>query len=261
MTVRPSAVAGLFYPADPVVLREDVVRLLATASVGGEPSPKGLIAPHAGYEYSGPVAASAYARLKPVREVVTRVVLLGPSHRVPFVGLAASSASEFATPLGNVPVDAAGVEAASGLAQVQYLDEAHAAEHSLEVQLPFLQVALDKFQIVPIVVGDATGAQVAEVIDLLWGGPETLIVVSSDLSHYHDHATAARIDQTTADLIQSFRVDELSSRRACGYLPIRGLLEGVRSHGLSLKTVDLRDSSQTAGDASRVVGYGAFVAC
>lgn len=261
MTVRPAAVAGLFYPADPAVLRDTVERLLDRASTTAQPPPKALIAPHAGYEYSGPIAASAYARLKPASDRVARVVLLGPAHRVPVAGLAATMATEWATPLGNVPVDVASVEKVSDLPQVQSLDAAHAAEHCLEVQLPFLQVVLKEFQIVPLVVGDATGAQVSEVIELLWGGRETLIVVSSDLSHYHDHATAKRIDRTTADLIESLRIDELSGRRACGFLPICGLLEEVRRHGLCVQTVDLRDSSQTAGDPSRVVGYGAFVAC
>jgi AmmeMemoRadiSam system protein B len=250
----------MFYPADPAVLRADVERLLADSGDDG-PAPKGLIVPHAGYVYSGPVAATAYARLKPVRDVVTRVVLLGPAHRVPFTGLAASSMTAFSTPLGHVPLDAAGVQAATRLAQVQCLDEAHAAEHSLEVQLPFLQVALQEFQIVPLVVGDAPAGDVAEVIDLLWGGPETLIVVSSDLSHYHDHATASRIDRTTAELIEALRVNDLSGSRACGFLAISGLLEGARRHGLRVRALDLRDSSQTAGDPSRVVGYGAFVAC
>lgn len=260
MTVRPPAVAGLFYPADPADLRDTVERLLADSRNEG-PVPKGLIAPHAGYVYSGPIAATAYARLEPVRDVVTRVVLLGPAHRVPFSGLAASSMTAFSTPLGIVPIDAASVQAVASLDQVQSLDEAHATEHSLEVQLPFLQVALDQFEIVPLVVGDAKPSDVSEVIDLLWGGPETLIVVSSDLSHYHDHATASRIDRTTAELIESLRIDKLSGRRACGFLAISGLLEGARRHGLRVTALDLRDSSQTAGDPSRVVGYGAFVTC
>ena len=256
MTVRPSAVAGLFYPADPLVLRDDVERLLGTDFPGAVTSdtgtvPKALIAPHAGYKYSGPVAASAYALLQPVRDVVTRVILLGPAHRVRFAGLAASSATDFATPLGNVPLDVSGVEAITALPQVHCLDEAHAAEHSLEVHLPFLQVALKEFRINPIVVGDASAAEVAEVIDLLWGGPETLIVVSTDLSHFNDHITAQQIDRTTVELIESLRVDELTGQRACGFLPICGLLEGVRRHGLSIKAIDLRDSSQTAGDPSR----------
>ena len=256
-SVRPAAVAGSFYPSDPTALRESVGRLLEDANGNGEP--KALIAPHAGYAYSGPVAASAYATLIPVRDRLSRVVLFGPAHRVPVKGIAASSAGSFRTPLGDVPVDVESVESAVRLAQVAYSDVAHRSEHCLEVQLPFLQLVLPQFRIVPFVVGDVSQGHVAEVMDVLWSGPETLVVVSSDLSHFHDHATASRIDRETADLIEAGRGGELSGRRACGVEAIRGLLECATARGLSVKTLDLKDSSQTAGDPSRVVGYGAFL--
>jgi AmmeMemoRadiSam system protein B/AmmeMemoRadiSam system protein A len=255
---RPPAVAGLFYPADPAELRRQIERYLSEAD-GNGPVPKAVIAPHAGYVYSGPVAASAYARLRRAQGVIQRVVLVGPAHRVPLEGLATTSAPAFETPLGTIPIDQGAVEAALALPQVQVLDSAHASEHSLEVHLPFLQVVLGEFRLVPFVVGEATPHQVAEVLDLLWGGPETLIVVSSDLSHFHDAATARRIDRETARAIESLQEDQLSGRRACGYLPVGGLLEHARTRGLCVKAIDLRNSGDTAGDPARVVGYGAFV--
>lgn len=255
---RPPAVAGLFYPAEPADLRRQIERYLSEAD-GRGPVPKAVIAPHAGYAYSGPVAASAYARLRPARGVIERVVIVGPAHRVPFEGLATTSAPAFETPLGAIPIDHGAVEAALALPQVQVLDEAHANEHSLEVHLPFLQVVLGDFRLVPFVVGEATPHQVAEVLELLWGGPETLVVVSSDLSHFHDAATSRQIDGETAQAIESLREDQLSGRRACGYLPVGGLLENARRRGLRVKAIDLRNSGDTAGDPARVVGYGAFV--
>jgi AmmeMemoRadiSam system protein B len=186
------------------------------------------------------------------------VVLLGPAHRVPFQGLAASGAEAFETPLGLVPLDAGGVAAALALPAVQVLDFAHAAEHSLEVHLPFLQVVLDGFQLVPLLVGDSSPEEVGEVLRGLWGGQETLIVVSSDLSHYHEYAEARRIDAETAARIEHGELEGLTAQRACGFLPVGGLLNIARRDHLSIKTVDLRNSGDTAGDQSRVVGYGAF---
>jgi hypothetical protein len=255
--VRNPAVAGLFYPDDPVALRRTVSDLLARAPNPGPP-PKALIAPHAGYVFSGPIAASAYARVVPLRGTVKRVVLLGPSHRVPFRGLALSRADAFLSPLGAVPVDVDAIDLLTNLPQVQLLEAAHAQEHSLEVHLPFLQVALGDFKVVPLVVGEASPDAVAEVLDRLWGGRETLIVVSSDLSHYHDYATARRMDGETSRLIESLSRVEIDGEHACGCRPVNGLLRAARSHGLTASVLDLRNSGDTAGPRDRVVGYGAY---
>jgi hypothetical protein len=255
--VRRPAVAGMFYPEDPRELRETVESLLVDAPAGG-PAPKALIAPHAGYVYSGPTAAIAYARLAAARDTIRRVVLLGPSHRVAFQGIAACRADLFETPLGRVPVDTAALDQITDLPQVQVLDTAHLREHSLEVQLPFLQVLLQDFALVPLVVGDASPDQVAQVLDRLWGGPETLIVVSSDLSHYHDYVTAQRLDRETSGLIEGLSRVELHGEQACGCRPINGLLRAARSHGLAASLLDLRNSGDTAGPRDRVVGYGAY---
>lgn len=256
-SVRAPAVAGLFYPDDARVLDAEVRGYLAAADAAG-PAPKAIIAPHAGYVYSGSVAASAHARLAAGRGVVSRVVLLGPAHRVPFTGLAASGARAFETPLGLVPVDIEAVKRVLALPQVAVLDDAHRMEHSLEVHLPFLQRVLDDFSVVPLVVGDATATEVAEVIEHLWGGAETVIVISSDLSHYHDYDTARRLDAATACAIEALRPDDISPGQACGRLAIQGLLRVARAHGLHAKTIDLRNSGDTAGRRDEVVGYGAW---
>lgn len=224
-----------------------------------EKVPKAIIVPHAGYIYSGPIATTAYARLQNSHDSITRVVLLGPSHRVGFQGLAVCSADTFATPLGNIPVDTESVQSIAQLPYVQYIDQAHLMEHSLEVHLPFLQEVLDSFSLVPIVVGDATAEQVSEILELLWGGPETLIVISSDLSHYHDYATARQMDKATSEHIEALQYEQLDYESACGRVPICGLLALARKKSLHVKTIDLRNSGDTAGDKSRVVGYGAYV--
>jgi AmmeMemoRadiSam system protein B len=257
-SVRAPAVAGLFYPADRRQLHAMLQGLIGAAKAAGLP-PKALIVPHAGYVYSGPVAASAYALLKPSRRGIRRVVLLGPSHRLAFRGLALSGAQSFSTPLGEIPLDLEARAALASLPFVQVLDQAHALEHSLEVHLPFLQEVLEDFKLAPIVVGDAIPAQVAEAIDLLWGGDETLIVVSSDLSHYHDYATARRMDRATSDAIESLRAEDIGFDDACGRLPVAGLLLAARRRGLKARTVDLRNSGDTAGSKDSVVGYGAYV--
>lgn len=225
------------------------------------PAPKAVIAPHAGYVYSGPVAASAYARFAAGRESIKRVVLIGPSHRVPFDGLAATNMVTWTTPLGGIPVDAAAIEQIRPLRQVSVLEEAHTYEHSLEVHLPFLQVVLTDFKIVPLVVGDASDEEVGEVIETLWDGDETRFVISSDLSHYHDYATARKLDAATARAIESLKPQDIGERDACGRMPIRGLLEAARRHGLRAQTVDLRNSGDTAGPRNQVVGYGAWIFC
>jgi hypothetical protein len=255
--VRPPAAAGLFYPANPVVLRKTIARLLQKAKQAG-PIPKALIGPHAGYPYSGAVAASGYALLEPIRHRIGRVVLLGPSHRVPFRGLAVSHADAFATPLGVVRVDRAVNETLLAWPQVQILDEAHRQEHSLEVHLPMLQMSLDNFSLVPIVVGLASTKEVAEVIGSLWDD-ESLLVVSSDLSHYHDWHTARAIDGQTSRFIERRQWQPLNGERACGFRGIRGLLKFAEEQNLQVKTIDLRNSGDTQGGKDRVVGYGCYV--
>jgi AmmeMemoRadiSam system protein B/AmmeMemoRadiSam system protein A len=256
--IRPTAVAGQFYPGDPGVLADTVRAMLAGVAENG-PVPKAMIAPHAGYVYSGPVAATAYARIRAARDVVTRIVLIGPAHRVPVRGLAVTTAEAFATPLGAVPVDREAVARVLALPQVTALDAAHAPEHSLEVHLPFLQEVLSRFSIVPLVAGDATAAEVAEVLEILWGGPETLIVISSDLSHYYDYETAQRMDAATTQAIEALRPEDIGPEQACGRVPIAGLLTVARHRGLACATVDLRNSGDTAGPRDQVVGYGAYL--
>jgi hypothetical protein len=256
--VRNPAVAGLFYPDDPRELHALVSGYLAAVPASGG-VPKAIIAPHAGYIYSGPIAASAYARIQPARGRITRVVLLGPAHRVGFHGLALSSADCFQTPLGRITVDQEAVKKISRLPQVQVMDAAHAQEHSLEVHLPFLQEVLGEFSLVPLVVGDAAPGEVAEVLEALWGGPETLIVISSDLSHYHDYKTAQRLDRATSQAIEQLRLEDIQYDHACGRNPVSGLLHVARKRGLKAKTIDLRNSGDTAGTPDRVVGYGAYI--
>ena len=257
--VRPAAVAGMFYPEAPGQLSAQVRALLEQAdpALPSAPRPKALIVPHAGYVYSGPIAAAAYARLETLGGI-RRVVLLGPAHRVTLRGLAAPSVDAFATPLGEIEVDRAAVSRALDLTQVSESDRAHALEHSLEVQLPFLQLLLGSFRVVPIAVGDATAAEVAEVMELLWGGPETLIVISSDLSHYHTYGEARAIDETSAQTVLALS-PTLGYEQACGALPINGLLTVARRRGLRPELLDLRNSGDTAGDKFRVVGYASFV--
>ena len=258
-TVRQPAVAGMFYPAAAGELARDVGALLAGAesAARGKPVPKAIIAPHAGYVYSGAIAATAYARLAPARSMVTRVVLLGPVHRVPVRGLALPGATVLATPLGNIPVDAEAIAALSRLPQVTVSPAAHALEHSLEVHLPFLQTVLAKFSVVPLAVGDATADEIAQVLDALWGGTDTLIVVSSDLSHYLGYGEAQATDRATAQAILDLRTD-ISHEQACGGTPINGLVLAARRRSLTPQLLDLRNSGDTAGDRKRVVGYGAF---
>ncbi|MEX0729002.1 MAG: AmmeMemoRadiSam system protein B [Planctomycetaceae bacterium] len=255
--VRPAAVAGRFYPRNAGELRNTIAAVLPVLG-NVEHCPKAIIVPHAGYRYSGAVAGAGYAQLLPFRRIISRVVLMGPSHRVGFDGLAVSSAEAFDTPLGSIPVDRPSVERILPLPQVLELDEAHANEHSLEVHLPFLQMVLDDFVLVPVVVGSAAPEEVAEVIETLWGSDETLFVISSDLSHFHDWTAAKRIDRSTADLICERHFEELTPQRACGYLPISGMLLVARKRNLPVNLLDLCNSGDTAGGHDRVVGYGSF---
>lgn len=258
---RSPAVAGMFYPDDPRILAGEVETLLAQArAVLPAPTfgqPKALIAPHAGYVYSGPVAASAYAYLAPYAQVIERVILMGPCHRVAVRGLAVPHAEAFSTPLGAVPLDQDAIAKALELPYVIHHNGAHAEEHSLEVHLPFLQTTLENFTLVPFAVGYASAEEVAEVLELLWGGPETLIVVSSDLSHYHPYAAAQRLDGHTVDEILHLHLLH-DHEQACGATPINGLIEVAKRRGLVAHLLDLRNSGDTAGDKSHVVGYASF---
>jgi len=220
--------------------------------------PRALIVPHAGLVYSGPVAASAYVLLRPLADSIERVVLLGPSHRVFVEGLATSSAQFFVTPLGRIPLDREAIDRALALPQTCVLDEAHAYEHSLEVQLPFLQTVLGEFALVPFVVGDASTRDVHEVLALFFEDPGTMIVISSDLSHFHDYASARRLDAETTRAIESLQPERLDSESACGRVPVRGMLALAKQHGLSARTLDVRSSGDTAGPRDEVVGYGAW---
>jgi AmmeMemoRadiSam system protein B len=258
--VRPPAVAGLFYPKDADGLRRTLRALLATpgAPAATARPPKAIVVPHAGYAYSGPVAAAAYRRLGAIADTIRHVVLMGPSHRVRMRGLAMPSCDYFATPCGEVPVDEAGRRHLRELGLAGVSDAPHAIEHSLEVQLPFLQVVLQQFDVLPIAIGQVPGGLVARALEAVWGGADTLIVVSSDLSHYHTHSEAIELDGLTTRSILARRSD-LSDEQACGAEGINGLLEVARAKGLKVELVDQRTSADTAGDASRVVGYGSYV--
>ena len=254
--VRPAAVAGLFYPEKSADLRSAVEAHLRGPRAPAR-TPKALIVPHAGYIYSGPVAGKAYASVKPRGRSLRRVVLLGPSHRTWFRGLAIPSVEAFETPLGPVPLDRDALAELRKLPGVVVSDEPHALEHSLEVQLPFIQLLAPAAKIVPIVAGQATPAEVDAVLDVLWGGDETLIVASSDLSHYNSYATAQTCDAATVQAILDCRED-LKGHQACGCVVINGLARAIRKRGLGPELLDLRNSGDTAGDKQRVVGYGAF---
>jgi AmmeMemoRadiSam system protein B len=257
MKVRRPAVAGVFYPAAPTDLRSAVEAFLG-GEAGSGAAPKAIVAPHAGYMYSGPIAGSAYARVVQSRGRITRVVLLGPAHRTPHAGIAASGADGFATPLGQLAVDTEAREALVDAGLVAIRDDAHAEEHSLEVQLPFVQVALGDVTVLPLAVGQVAPDRVAEVLDRVWGGEATLVVVSTDLSHYHDHATATELDRRTAEAVVARRPDLLGRGDACGVIPLQALLVAANARGLGVELLDLRTSADTAGGPDRVVGYGAF---
>lgn len=256
-SVRPAAIAGMFYPGDPGALAKSVDTMLAAVTPAPAAVPKAIIAPHAGYIYSGPIAASIYALIAPARSRIKRVVLLGPTHRVAIHGMALPGADAFATPLGTVAIDMQHVKALMALPFVAASAEAHRLEHSLEVQLPFLQKVIDEFTLTPLAVGRASAQQVAQVIDMLWGGDETLIVVSSDLSHYLPYAEAQTTDRATAQAIVELRTD-IAHHQACGATPVVGLNLLAQRRCLRPQLIDLRNSGDTAGDKARVVGYGSF---
>lgn len=255
-SIRAPAVAGLFYPGDAHALRAQLTHMLERNPAAGLP-PKALIAPHAGYVYSGPIAARAYNRVTPHAGTIRRVVLLGPAHRVALRGLALPTSDAFRTPLGDIPLDRDARAFLRDLPQVTDSDSAHQLEHSLEVHLPFLQILLRDFTLVPLVVGWAQPTEVAEVLNKLWGGDETLVVVSSDLSHYHPYETAQRLDADTAQRIETRQLP-IPDEQACGAYPINGLLSVAQARHLRVERLDLRNSGDTAGDRRRVVGYGAW---
>lgn len=255
--VRPPAVAGKFYPGDANRLKRSVANFIKQAKDLEEDKPKAIIAPHAGYIYSGPIAGTAYASLAPWGSEISRVILLGPSHWVMVGGLATSGVDAFATPLGKIPLDKKGREQITSLPQVVILDRAHEQEHGLEVHLPFLQHIISEFSVIPLVVGQASSQEVAEVLEKLWDGPSTIIVISSDLSHYQDYLAASRLDRSTSANIEAF--EPLREGQACGGKAINGLLHVAKRRGMRVRTVDLRNSGDTAGPRDRVVGYGAWL--
>jgi MEMO1 family protein len=259
MVVRPSAVAGQFYPGDADHLRKQVSDLLANIATPIKNIPKALIVPHAGYVYSGATAAAAFATLRDGAQTITRVVLIGPAHFVHVRGIAAPTVDAFETPLGRVPVDASALAAIAGLPSVIQDDAAHAPEHALEVELPFLQTLLASFRVVPLLVGDVTPKEIAQVLLPLWDGPGTLIVVSSDLSHYHDYKTARRLDAATAAAIEHGDWASLGPHQACGSQAVAGLLLETGRRGLKIRRLSLRNSGDTAGSRDQVVGYGAWM--
>ncbi len=258
-SIRSAAVAGMFYPGDARSLAAELDELLGGVEHAGPRLgfPKALIVPHAGYIYSGAVAAHAYEEIAPARGIVQRVVLLGPVHRVPVRGLAIPSDEAFATPLGTVPIDRAALEQVRNLQQVVTSDRAHLQEHALEVQLPFLQRQLGKFSLVPFAVGDASVREVGQVIERLWGGPETLIVISTDLSHYRSYAEARAIDDATLGRIGTFATD-VHHEEACGATPLNGFLALAKARNMSIRLLAACNSGDTAGGKGQVVGYSAF---
>jgi MEMO1 family protein len=258
-TIRQPAVAGTFYPGNKQVLAADIETLLDKAALASDhSSPKAIVVPHAGYIYSGKTAAIAFACLAAGQKTITRVILLGPVHRVPVRGLALPGVDAFSTPLGEVELDQEAIASLAGMKQVVVSPNVHALEHSLEVQLPFLQSVLDDFKLVPLAVGDVSPDEVAEVLDVLWGGAETVIVVSSDLSHYLPYDLAQTVDQESVQDILSMKAT-LTHQQACGGTPVNGLILAARKHQLHPKLLDLCNSGDTAGDKQRVVGYAAFM--
>jgi len=261
-TVRQTAVAGMFYPGKEHELQDTVTDYLEAVkqqNSSDAKKPLAIIAPHAGYIYSAAIAASVYVRLLPFCDEIKRVILLGPSHRVPFRGIVASSAAYFSSPLGDIPVDQPALQQLIESGHIRIFDEAHALEHSLEVQLPFLQTVLGEFKLVPLVVGDTEPDKVSTILELLWEENSTLIVVSSDLSHYLDYTTAQKRDNATSRNIEQLNSQLIQYEDACGRNPVNGLIDFAKNNQLSANTIDLRNSGDTAGNKDKVVGYGAYV--
>ncbi|MCK5647407.1 MAG: AmmeMemoRadiSam system protein B [Gammaproteobacteria bacterium] len=260
LNIRPPAVAGSFYPGNIKQLDSSVQTYLDDVKITAiQTKPRALIVPHAGYIYSGPIAASAYAQLIPFAGQITTVVLLGPSHRIPLLGIASSSADYFQTPLGEIPLDRKIIDKLEQLPFVQSYDDAHRQEHSLEVQLPFLQKILPEFTLVPLVIGQTDDQQVSELIETLWQEQDTLFLISSDLSHYLDYHQAQLSDQAASEAIAELIPQNIHYEQACGRSGIAGMLLSAKKHHLNVQMLDLRNSGDTAGTKDRVVGYGSWV--
>lgn len=255
--IRPPAVAGLFYPDQPTQLRDMVSDYLAQAPIAAVASPKALIVPHAGYIYSGGIAGAAYSQVAQRRSQIRRVVLIGPSHRVHLQGMAVPKAEAFQTPLGVVPIDRELKALALAQSQVVEGDEPHAREHCLEVQLPFLQAVLDEFSLLPVALGMVAAPAVASLLNAVWGGEETLVLVTSDLSHYLTYDAARQLDSQTIEAILRYDT-RLTGEQACGCIGINGLSHLARQRNLNIAEIARCNSGDTAGDRYRVVGYGAF---
>lgn len=263
--IRPPAVAGTFYPADANLLRSEIDGLLDAAlhsdAVSRPATPKAIIVPHAGLMFSGSLAALGFATVRALKNTVKRIVIIGPAHRMAFQGIALARADQFATPLGSMRCDLPALQSALSLPHVQMLDEAHTLEHGLEIELPFIQRLFGEgadIGIVPLLVSRCSPRQVHEVIEKLWGGPETLIVISSDLSHFRDYDTAQRMDNRTRAMIENFDAENIDTSDACGALPVAGMLMAARNRAMTIKTLGMRNSGDVTGDKSRVVGYGAW---
>jgi MEMO1 family protein len=257
--IRPSAVSGMFYPGDPDTLEDQISGFIHEKPNKTTGLPKAIIVPHAGTVYSGSIAAAAYRTLLQYRHLIRKVILLGPAHRVYVHGLALPTVDQFQTPLGEINLDTKTIQnLVSDFPQISFSDQAHAEEHSLEVQLPFLQEVLASFRLIPFVVGEARQQEVADVIEHLWGGDECLIVISTDLSHFHSYDKAVRLDTIAARQIESFQGEQLGDHSACGRIPLRGLLHLAQQKGMSIKRFDLRNSGDTSGRKDQVVGYGAW---
>lgn len=257
--IRPPAVSGMFYPDDPLALASQVTGFLQEKTYTSPLAPKAIIVPHAGTVYSGSIAASAYRSLAHHRQLIKKVILLGPAHRVYLKGLGLPTVGQFQSPLGTIDLDTETMQAlVDTFPQVIFSDQAHAEEHSLEVQLPFLQELFPHFQLIPIVVGDASQEEVADVVHHLWGGDATLIIVSTDLSHFHTYDEAVDLDTVTAQHIEALKGEKLGDHAACGRIPLRGLLQVAREKGVNIQRFDLRNSGDTAGSKDQVVGYGAW---
>ncbi len=258
MNVRPAAVSGSFYEADAIRLQQHIASLMRDAHHNATYLPQALIVPHAGYVYSGATAAQAYRAVTPLADDIERIVLFGPAHRVSLQGMAVPSVDAFSTPLGNVPLDRESIARISTLPGVSVSDEAHRLEHSLEVQLPFLQTVFKEFSLVPIVVGHCDPQVVAAIMDTLWGGPETLLVVSTDLSHFHSYADAVQLDTLTCQRLRA-RDSSLDGQDACGAYALNGLMSTRHCQSLQIELLQRCNSGDTAGSKDRVVGYGAFI--
>jgi AmmeMemoRadiSam system protein B len=258
MKIRETAVAGTFYEASEGALRLQLASLMAEVQAPAVDRPKVLIVPHAGYIYSGATAAQAYATVAHLSADITRVVLFGPAHSVHLQGMALPDTDAFATPLGMVPIDRESVLRACALPRVCLSDEAHRLEHSLEIQLPFVQTLLGEFSLVPVVVGHCTAQAVAVVMDALWGGPETLLIVSTDLSHFHTYEEASAIDKRTCQRLLD-KDTSLDGHDACGAYALNGLMSSAHCEALKIQQLALCNSGDNAGNKDRVVGYGAFI--